>query len=217
MEIIWYGQSCFSIKAKEGTIVIDPFAKTGLPEPKLKADIVLVTHAHSDHNNIEIVKGISAAKPFIVSGPGEYEVGNIVINGIASFHDNEEGKKRGPNTIYTFSSEDISVCHLGDLGQKALSDQQLESLNGVDILMVPVGGIFTIDGKEAIDIISQIEPKIVIPMHYKIPGLSINLEGVEKFAKAEGISENIQKDILKINAATLPQEEREAVILKAKA
>ena len=217
MEITWYGQSCFSVKAKEGTIVIDPYAKIGLTELKLKADIVLITHNHPDHNNIDAVKGISGGKPFQVSGPGEYEIGSIVINGVSSFHDNEEGRDRGVNTIYTFTAEDISLCHLGDLGQKVLTDQQLEFLNGVDVLMVPVGGNYTIDGKEAVDIISQIEPKIVIPMHYKIPGLLIDIEDIEKFAKAEGVSSSNQKDILKIDAASLPQEERETVILKAKA
>jgi L-ascorbate metabolism protein UlaG (beta-lactamase superfamily) len=216
MEIIWHGQSCFSIKTKEGTIVIDPFAEIGLPELKLKADIVLVTHDHPDHNNISAVKAISSEKPFIVSSPGEYEIGSIVINGLPSFHDNEQGAKRGQNTIYTFSAEDITLCHLGDLGQKFLSDQQLETLNGIDILMVPVGGNYTIDGNEAGDIVSQIEPKIVIPMHYKIPNLTIDIEGIEKFAKAEGLAAVPQKDLLKINSTSLPQEERETIILKPK-
>ena len=212
MEISWYGQSCFRIKAKEGIVVIDPFVKIGLVEPKLKADICLVTHNHPDHNNISLVSGISSAKPFFVSGPGEYEIGNIIVNGINSSH--TSGEEGEPNTIYTFTAEGISVCHLGDLGQKSLSDAQLEALNGVDILMVPVGGKYTIDGKEAVDIISQIEPKIVIPMHYKIAGLTIDIDDITKFTKAEGVSGESKEPVLKISAATMPEEERETVILK---
>jgi len=212
MEITWHGQSCFSVKSKDGTVVIDPHKGTGLPEPKLRADILLITHNHEDHNNIKAVRGISQKEPLIISGPGEYEFGNIVVIGISSFHDDRGGK----NTIYVLKTEDISVCHLGDLGQKLLSDSQLEALNDVDILMIPVGGKYTINGKEALEIISQIEPKIVIPMHYKIPGLSIDIDGIEEFSQAEGISAEATKDILKVKATSLPQDERETVILKSR-
>lgn len=212
MEITWHGQSCFSVKSKDGVVVIDPHGGTGLPEPKLKSDILLVTHDHQDHNNVKAVEGISQKEPLVISGPGEYEFGNIVVIGIASFHN----QKREKNTIYVLKTEDVSVCHLGDLGQKSLSDSQLEALNSVDILMIPVGGNYTINGKEALEIISQIEPKIVIPMHYKIPGLSINIAGIEEFAKAEGISSEATKDVLKVKSVSLPQDERETVILKPK-
>ncbi len=216
MEITWHGQSCFSVKAKDGTVAIDPHAGTGLPESKLKADILLITHNHDDHNNVKAVKGISGKDPFTISGPGEYEFGNITVTGVASSHDGKEIGEGNKNTIYVFKTEDISVCHLGDLGQKSLSDSQLEAVNGVDVLMIPVGGNYTISGKEALDIISQIEPRIVVPMHYKIPGLSIDISDVSEFAKAEGISAETAKDVLKIKAASLPEDERETVILKPK-
>ena len=212
MEITWHGQSCFSVKAKEGLLVVDPHGKTGLSEPNLKADMVLVTHDHDDHNNLKAIKGINGRDPFVISGPGEYEFGNIVVVGVSSYHND----KKEPNVIYVFKAEGISICHLGDLGQKSLTDQQLEALNGVDILMIPVGGKYTINAKEALDVISQIEPKIVIPMHYKIPKLNIDIDDISEFAKAEGVSPDNQKDVLKIKAVNLPEEEREAIIMKPK-
>lgn len=215
MEISWHGQSCFTIKIKEGTIVIDPFKNIGLKEPSLKADICLITHDHPDHNNATSVKGINDRKPVVISGPGEYEVAGINIIGVPSRHD-EDKEKDILNTIYVFKAEDIFVCHLGDLGQKSLSDSQLESLNSVDVLMVPVGGKYTIDGREAAEIINQIDPRIVIPMHYKMDGLKYDLEGVEAFAKSEGVSVANTKDILKVSQMSLPTEDREAIILKAK-
>lgn len=215
MEITWHGQSCFTVKAKEGTIAIDPFKNIGLKEPKIKADVCLVTHDHNDHNNIALVEGINSRKPVVISGPGEYEVSGINIIGVKSKHDENEAKDT-LNTIYVFKAEDIFVCHLGDLGQKSLSDSQLESLNGIDVLMVPVGGTYTIDGKEAAEVVNQIDPRIVIPMHYKIDGLNIDLDGVDSFAKSEGASPSNAKDILKVSQMNLPTDDREVVILKAK-
>jgi len=171
MQIIWRGQSCFQIivarnKGEQTSIVIDPFSETiGLRVPKLEADIVLVTHDHPDHNNVKAVSG----SPFLISGPGEYEIRGVFIQGISSWHDEKEGKERGENTIYAIEAEDLKLCHLGDLGQKELTDEQLERIGDIDILMIPVGGVYTISAKEALKIMSQIEPKITIPMHYQIP------------------------------------------------
>ncbi len=109
----------------------------------------------------------------MIEEPGEYEVKDIFIQGIPSFHDEEEGKKRGQNTIYTIEAEGIRLCHLGDLGQKELNSDQLEKIGDIDILMVPVGGVYTINSKGAAKIISQIEPRLIIPMHYHIPRLKI--------------------------------------------
>ena len=168
MKITWHGQSCFKIAIKDVTLVTDPFGKDiGLKPPHFEADIVTVSHDHHDHNNVSALRGT----PFVVDGPGEYELKGVAISGISSFHDNKEGQERGKNTIFIIEAEEMRICHLGDLGEKKLTDNQLEEIGDIDILMIPVGGVYTIDSEEAAGIISQIEPRIVIPMHYKIPGL----------------------------------------------
>lgn len=207
-KITWAGQSCFQIsvsnsKDHQATIVIDPFdEKIGLGSPNFSADILLVTHNHTDHNNINAVKG----SPFIIESPGEYEVRGVFVQGIDSFHDDSEGEQRGKNTIYTIEAEDMRFCHLGDFGQKQLTDEQLEQIGKVDILMIPVGGTFTIDGHEAAKVIGQIEPKIVVPMHYQLPKLKIELDGVEKFLKAMGKNNGEPQDKLIVKHSTLPKE-----------
>ncbi len=180
MVIVWYGHSCFQISSQGVNIIIDPYDATiGLKVPNLRADILLVTHNHHDHNNLKAVEG----EPFLITGPGEYEIKRVTVRGISSFHDNSQGSQRGKNNIYLIETEEIRICHLGDLGQKELSKEQLDLINAPDVLMIPVGGTYTIDGSEAAKITNQIEPKIVIPMHYKIPGLSLPLESVDNFLK----------------------------------
>lgn len=191
MKITWHGQSCFKLLVKSNnndkiTILIDPFDKeTGLNPPRGGADIVLITHDHHDHNNLKAVSGT----PFVINGPGEYDVKGVFIKGIHSYHDNNKGTERGINTIYVIEAESMKVCHLGDLGQKELADTQLEKIGEIDILMVPVGGTWTIDSSEAVQIINQIEPSIVIPMHYKIPGLTIKVDDVADFLKEIGVQQ----------------------------
>jgi len=215
MNIIWKGQSCFQISANQGkgnnvNVVIDPFDETiGLRAPKLEADLLLVSHGHHDHNNKKGVLG----NYFLVEGPGEYEVKDIFVQGIQSFHDTSEGKDRGMNTIYTIEAEDLKICHLGDLGQKELTPEQVEQIGDVDILMIPVGGNFTIEAKEAVKIISQIEPSIVIPMHYFIPKLKIKLEGVDKFLKTMGIKKLDPVAKLSIKKKDISPEEAKIVVL----
>lgn len=216
MEIIWFGQACFLIRSKDGYIVTDPYnEECGLRLPKnLKANIVTVSHNHFDHNNIKAVSGMEDDQPpFVINGPGEYEVNKIAIIGLPTFHDNQKGNLRGKNTVYTFKLEDLEICHLGDLGH-SLSDEEIEKLNQVDILLVPVGGTYTIDAKKALEVINQIDPKVVIPMHYQIEGLStsISLEGVDKFLKEIG-AEVTPLDLLKISKNDLEEEERKIVVL----
>jgi L-ascorbate metabolism protein UlaG (beta-lactamase superfamily) len=215
-KLTWAGQSCFQIsvsnsKDHSADIVIDPFdEKTGLKLPNFSADIALVTHDHHDHNNIKGLKG----DPFVVLGPGEYEVKGVFIHGVASFHDDKEGKERGLNTIYTIEAEDMRFCHLGDIGQKQLTDDQLEKIGAVDILMIPVGGKYTIDSSEAQKIISQIEPEIVIPMHYALPGMKSDMDEISKFLKTMGKNSITPQDKLVVKAATLPKEGMEIVVLQ---
>ena len=216
MQIIWRGQSCFQILTSQGkdsqiSLVIDPFGNSlGLRVPEFAADIVLVTHDHDDHNNLEAVKG----NPFIIDGPGEYEIKGVYIQGIPAFHDKNFGKEKGRVTIYTIESEEMRICHMGDFGQKELFSEQLEDIGEVDVLLIPVGGNYTIGSQEAPKIISQIEPKIVVPMHYSLPKLKIKLEGVEKFLKAMGkkMPEPLPK--LTVKKKDLSSEETNIVVLK---
>ena len=216
MQIFWKGHSCFQILANIGKgnqvkIVIDPFSEEiGLKLPKMEADILLISHSHHDHNNKKAISG----NPFLIEGPGEYEVKGVYVEGVHSWHDQKEGQERGENTIYTIEAEEMKICHLGDLGEKKLTDEQLEKIGDVDVLMVPVGGVFTISAKEAISIMAQIEPKITIPMHYSIPKLKIKLDGLEKFLKPLGIKKIEPLPKLLIKKRDLSPEEARIVILE---
>lgn len=216
MHIIWHGQSCFQIqtsrnKGEQVSVVIDPFDETtGLKLPSLTADVLLITHFHDDHSNKKAVKG----NPFLIEGPGEYEIKEIFVQGIPSFHDDKEGKEKGLNTIYTIDEEGMRLCHLGDLGQKELLPDQVEKIGNIDILMVPVGGTYTIDAKTAAKVISQIEPRIVIPMHYHLPKLKLKLDSVDKFLKEMGKKTVEALPKLLIKKKDLSGEETKIVVLK---
>ncbi len=212
MIITWQGQSCFKIQDKVGTegitLVTDPFDKSlGLKLPNFEADIITVSHDHADHNNISAFRGT----PKVVKSAGEYAIKGVMIEGISSYHDESEGKERGSNIIYRIEMDDITVCHLGDLGH-VLDNKQLERLEGIDILLIPVGGKYTLDAKRAVEVISQIEPRIVIPMHYKTGDVKMDIDGVDKFIKELGIEASYEEK-LKINKKDLPAEDMELVIL----
>ena len=210
MTINWFGQSCFRIEAKEGSILIDPFSKEiGLKPHKIKDDIVLVSHDHDDHNNTEDIN----PEAFLINTHGEYEKKGIAIRGISSYHDKVEGKERGMNTIYVIKAEDMTICHLGDLGQEKLDEKQVDEIGDIDILFIPVGGNYKINHKEAIGVIGQIEPKIIIPMHYKVKDLKSDIEGPEKFVKELGLTPE-KVDKYKIAKKLLPLEEMKLVILE---
>jgi L-ascorbate metabolism protein UlaG (beta-lactamase superfamily) len=214
LQIKWFGQSCFEVKSNNQTLIFDPYSSMiGLSLPKLSADIVLVTHNHPDHNNSSEISGIGEKKLFVIISPGEYEISGIKIDGVSSFHDKNQGAERGKNTIYIVDLEDIRICHLGDQGA-LLTDEELEEIGEVDILFVPVGGTYTINASEALEVINQIDPRIVIPMHYNISGVASKLDGIEKFASQEKIADLEGKDILEIKKNDLPSDEREIVILK---
>lgn len=213
MEIRWLGHSCFLIKGKEKTIITDPCHPDlgySLGEPE--ADIVTVSHSHLGHSYIE---GI-ANKPKQIKGPGEYEIGGTFITGIATFHDSEKGKVRGKNTIYLIEMDGITLCHLGDLGHP-LTSQLVEELGVVDILFLPVGEVSTVSVDIATEIVRQLNPRIVTPMHYKTEALTppkisgssedslaANLEPVDKFLGKMGIREPEVKTKLSITQSSLP-------------
>ena len=216
MNIVWHGHSLFQIttnpqKNSPIKIVVDPYDKSiGLRVPKLEANILLITHQHNDHNNIKAVSG----NPFLIEGPGEYDVKNVFIEGIPSFHDDSQGEKRGENTIYVIESEDLRICHLGDLGQKELTEQQLEKIGDIDILMIPVGGTYTISVQETGKIMSQLEPHITIPMHYGLPNLKIKLDPISKFLKAFGLKSLSPIKKLSIKKKDIASDEAKIIILE---
>jgi L-ascorbate metabolism protein UlaG (beta-lactamase superfamily) len=212
VEITWLGHSCFRLKGKNATIVTDPYEeKIGYRLGRVSADIVTVSHNHYDHNNVAAVGG----NPKVINGPGEYEIGGIFITGVQTFHDAESGAKRGRNTAYLFDMDDLVTCHLGDLGHP-LTAQQAEEMSNVDILIVPVGGNFTINAAQAAEVISLLEPRLVIPMHYRTEGLQVEVEPLDRFARAMGLKEIKPLPKLSIAKGNLP-EEMQVVVLDYKA
>ncbi len=210
MEITWYGQAAFKLKGKDAAVFTDPYEATftGLTPLKVEADIVTVSHGHSDHNAVSVV----STNPFVIEGPGEYELKGVNVVGVGTFHDEKEGKLRGKNTIYNINIDNVQIAHFGDLGHP-LTNQQLEELGAVDVLLIPVGGVYTIEADSAAKIVAQIEPKIVIPMHYKIEGLKFPLEMVSKFLKEMGKEEIVAQNKLVVSSEKLP-EELEIVLLE---
>jgi L-ascorbate metabolism protein UlaG (beta-lactamase superfamily) len=200
MDIIWSGYSCFRLKGKNNTVVTDPTPPgLGYTLDTSPADIITLSHQHPDHS----FTGSTAGNPRVISRPGEYEIRNVLIIGIPSYHDAENGARLGKNTIFVIEIDDITVCHLGDLGHP-LSAKQIEEIGNVDVLLVPVGGGDTIGGSQAAGLVRAMEPKIVIPMHYKTPTLTKELETVDKFLKEMGISEAVPLPKLVLNKSTLP-------------
>jgi L-ascorbate metabolism protein UlaG (beta-lactamase superfamily) len=192
MEIKYLGHASFLIKTKTAKVVTDPYDSdmVGLKFPKTEADVVTISHSHKDHSQIKNIIGINGVEPLIIDMPGEFEKMSVRIFGFQSFHDKTKGSERGENILYKFESEGISVLHCGDLGIIP-EESFLETIGEVDILMVPVGGFYTIDSDEAVQLVKKIEPAIVIPMHYNHPRLNQKnfgqLTGINEFTKKFGL------------------------------
>jgi L-ascorbate metabolism protein UlaG (beta-lactamase superfamily) len=184
MKVKWLGHSCFLVTSKGGVrVVTDPYAVGGgidYSPIKETADVVVVTHGHDDHNNVSAVQG----KPEVVRGDGTKTAKGIQFKGIATYHDASQGTQRGPNTVFCFTVDDISLCHLGDLGH-VLSPGQVSEIGAVDILFIPVGGFYTIDAVVASQVREQLKPRIAIPMHFKTPKCAYPIAGVEDFLKGK--------------------------------
>ncbi len=169
MDITWLGHSCFQVRGKNVTLVTDPFSpQYGDPArlSKTNASIVTISHNHPGHNYVEGVPGVNGKAPRVVRSPGEYEISDVLITGVASYHDNKHGQEQGRNTIYIIHIDDIAICHLGDLGH-TLQEEQLEEVADADVLLLPISGQHGINVSQAVEIIGQVEPRIVIPMHYR--------------------------------------------------
>lgn len=200
MEITWLGHACFRLKGKQVTVVTDPFSPDlGYSLGKVSAQIVTISHSHPGHSYIKGVGG----EPSVIRGPGEYEVGGTLTIGVQTYHDNEKGAKRGKNTVYVIEIDDVLVCHLGDLGH-TLTAEQVADIDSVDVLMLPVGGVSTIDAAQAAEIVRRLEPKIVVPMHYKTEVLKKELATVDRFLKEMGVKEAVPQPKLLVNKNSLP-------------
>ena len=207
MEISWLGHSCFQLRGKNVTLITDPFSpQLGRSLGKISAPIVTISHNHPGHNYIDGISG----DPRIVRGPGEYEISDVLITGVASYHDEKHGLELGRNTIYIIHMDDLVICHLGDLGH-VLQEAQLEEAADADILLVPIGGQHTINAAQAAEVISQVEPHIVIPMHYSPPtGDAPN--PLDKFCSEMGIETINPQPKLSMTRSTLPAETQVVIL-----
>jgi L-ascorbate metabolism protein UlaG (beta-lactamase superfamily) len=215
MDITWYGLSCFRIREGGVTVVCDPYDKSvSAGAPKLRADIVTTSHLRPGHSAIDRVAGDVK----VLSGPGEYEVKNVFVSALATYHRKQKETPLERNIAFFFEFGDLTVGHLGDIGEIPLQSE-IEELNvgEVDILLVPVGGGDTLDPTRAVEMIGLLEPRIVIPMHYQhadlAPALAATLEPVDKFLKEFGVTVPEPLEMLKVSKSSLP-DETQVVLLK---
>jgi L-ascorbate metabolism protein UlaG (beta-lactamase superfamily) len=216
MDITYLGHSSFKLRGRDATLVTDPFdpEMVGIKYPKVEADIVTVSHDHPDHNFVSKISGAG----MVVRGAGEYEIKGVSIIGIPTFHDDEGGKLRGKNIIYIIEMDNIRIAHLGDLGYK-LGEKMIEQMGDLDVLFIPVGGVYTITPKIAADIVRDLEPAITIPMHYKSEDLK--KEEFSKMAKVDEFLQEIGYDVEKLDKLTIRkelinEEELKVVVLQRK-
>ncbi len=208
MEITYLGHSCFKLKSKSGLqIYIDPYKEDAIGQvlPKDVADVLLISHDHVDHNAKELITGaVSRPETFVIDKEGEYEIAGVLIAALKTYHDKTNGEERGKNLIFSMVIDGLNIVHLGDLGHK-ISSGQLEKLGSVDILMIPVGGVFSLDAEMALDQIKEISPSYVIPMHYKTTASKdqfLKMDGLERFLeknKFPTTAESVHKIKLDLN------------------
>ncbi len=214
MEISWLGHSCFGLRGKNVVLLTDPFTpqqgSTQADAPrlgKINPSIVTVSHDHPGHNYTKALAG----NPRVIHGPGEYEISDVLITGVASYHDDQRGKLRGRNTIYVIHLDELVICHLGDLGH-ALQEEQLEEVADADVLLIPIGGGSTITATQAAEIISQVEPRLVIPMHYPPPAADETHNALNTFCREMGVETINPQPKLTVTRNSLPAEMRVEIL-----
>ncbi len=210
MEITWYGRACFRLKGREATVITDPCPpSTGFVAGKHDVDLLTISHGHADH---AYTRSITAG--MTLTRPGEYEFHDLLVTGIRTFHDGERGAQRGENVIFAVEVDGVHICHLGDLGH-LLTEEQLGELGPVDVLLVPAGGQFTISPGEAAEVVSQVGPRIVIPMHYAVDGGSADLLPADKFLHEIGAADTARQPKASVTPTNLPAE-TQVVVLEAR-
>ena len=208
MEITWLGHACFRLRSRETTVITDPPARSsGYTLGSISADVVTISHQHRSHNAVDACGG----NPRIIDGPGEYEVAGVLIDGVRTYHDANQGRDHGRNTAYVIEMEDLRVCHLGDLGHIPTA-QQTEAMSDIDILLTPVGGHSTIDAAAAAEVVSLLEPKLVIPMHYRTNVSKAELDPLDLFLKQMSLGEVAPQNRLTVTASNLPAQTQVVVL-----
>jgi len=214
MILKYLGHSAFTIKTKDARLLMDPYdASIGMKLPKVEADIVTISHHHSDHDSIDAVSG----DPLVVDWPGEYEKSGIRIIGVSTYHDAEKGAKRGENTVFVVEADGVRIAHLGDLGH-TLTDAKIDEIGDVDVLLVPVGGHYTINAKQAVEVARKVGARIVIPMHFNRPELNTETFGeltdLQTFLREHGTAEPEELDQLSLKSGET-REGAKIVVLKS--
>lgn len=210
MEITWYGRACFRLRGRDATVITDPCPpSTGFVAGKHDVDLLTISHAHADH---AYTRSITAG--LTLTRPGEYEFHDLLASGVRTFHDGSGGSERGENMVFTIEVDGVHICHLGDLGH-LLTEEQITEIGPVDVLLVPVGGNFTLSPAEAAEVVSQISPKLVIPMHYALDGASTDLQGPEKFLNEMAVTEPLRQPKAQVTSTSLP-DETQVVLLEAR-
>ncbi len=212
MEITWYGHSCFRLTERNYvTVVTDPFdnKKVGYDPLKLKAEIVTISHDAPGHNNSDAVKGTT----HVLTGPGEFEIGGVFITAVQTDSAGRSAKAKDitRNTIYVFDYDGITVAHLGDL-QKIPTQSEVELLGTVNVALVPVGGGSSLNAAKAAEVVSMLEPNLVVPMHYSTPDTKVELDEISKFIKEMGLSKQDAQPSLKVSRSSLPSETHVVVL-----
>jgi L-ascorbate metabolism protein UlaG (beta-lactamase superfamily) len=208
MEITWYGLACFRMRSRKLTVIADPYDDSvGQALPRMRAHVVTSSHDAPGHNHVSAVRGYD----HVFRWPGEYEVNGIFFTGVATYHKGAVGE-RERNTSFVYQFEDLSICHLGDMGVLP-GREQVEILSGADVLLLPVGGGDALDAAKAVEIVTELEPKIVVPMHYALPGFDMELDEVDKFLKEMGVPAPDPLPSLKLRKSDLLLEETRVVLL----
>lgn len=209
MEITWLGHGCFRLKGRDSVVLMDPCPRsTGYNIGRQQAGIVTVSHHHPEHAHLDAVTAQRT-----LDAPGEYEIGGVMVTGVRTWHDDKKGAQRGANTVFVVELDEVRVCHLGDLGHVP-TQEQTEALSDIDVLLVPVGGHTTIDAATASEVISLLEPRLVVPMHYAAEGATAKLDPLDPFIKQMGISPAPQPK-LAVTKTTLPSD-TQVVVLEAR-
>ena len=213
MDVTWLGHGCFRLRGRGAAVVTDPYPPTiGLKLSRMDAEVVTVSHDHDNHSYTQVVR--DGAYEF--HGPGEYEVAGVSVIGVPTYHDSEKGKKEGRNTVYVIEIDDVRVCHLGDLGHK-LDDTEAEAVASPDVLLVPVGGRSTMNAAQAAEVVRQLEPRYVVPMHFAIAGLKVQLDTIDRFLKEMGVTASEPQPKLSVQKSSVAEYETKVVVLEAKA
>ncbi|HEY6875627.1 MAG TPA: MBL fold metallo-hydrolase [Candidatus Dormibacteraeota bacterium] len=213
MDVTWLGHGCFRLRGKNAAVVTDPYPPTiGLRLPKQDAEVLTISHDHENHAYAQAVRDGA----YEIKGPGEYEVAGVSVLGFPTFHDAEKGAKRGRNTVYLIEIDDVRICHLGDLGH-ALEDEDAEKVSSCDVLLVPVGGRTAINAVQAAEVVRQLEPRFVVPMHYAVPGLKKELDGLDRFLKEMAVTASEPQPKLSVQSTSTSEWETKVVVLEPKA